>query len=147
MSAEDILNEPERIAGQMRELAAQIGQLRLSLLPGGLDYSVERVQGGSGSDRVEDVLDRIREREERLEELDARRKWLLRVRLPELLTYIRDPEGRQIVNLYYLYGLRSQEKIGRILHMSTMTVSRKRRAALRDIPNVGKHVNVNHGTV
>ena len=134
MSAEDILNEPERIAGQMRELAAQIGQLRLSLLPGGLDYSVERVQGGSGSDRVEDVLDRIREREERLEELDARRKWLLRVRLPELLTYIRDPEGRQIVNLYYLYGLRSQEKIGRILHMSTMTVSRKRRAALRDIP-------------
>lgn len=133
MRAEDILNEPERIAGQMRELAAQIGQLRLSLLPGGLDYSVERVQGGSGSDRVEDVLDRIREREERLEVLDARRKWLLRVRLPELLTYIRDPEGRQIVNLYYLYGLRSQEKIGRILHMSTMTVSRKRRAALRDI--------------
>lgn len=133
MSAEDILNEPEKIAGQMRELAAQIGQLRLSLLPGGLDYSVERVQGGSGSDRVEDVLDRIREREERLEELDDRRKWLLRVRLPELLAYIRDPEGRQIINLYYLYGLRSQEKIGRILHMSTMTVSRKRRRALADI--------------
>lgn len=134
MSAEDILNEPERIAGQMRELAAQIGQLRQSLRPGGLDYSVERVQGGSGSDRVEDVLDRIHEREERLEELDARLKWLLRVRLPELLTYIRDPAGRRIVNLYYLYGLRSQEKIGKILHMSTMTVSRKRRAALRDIP-------------
>lgn len=134
MSTESIFNEPGRIAGQMRELAAEIGQLRLSLLPGGLDYSMERVQGGSGSDRVEEILDRIREREERLEALDARRKWLLRVKLPELLKYIRDPEGRQIVSLYYLYDMRSQEKIGKILHMSTMTVSRKRRAALRDIP-------------
>ena len=74
MRVEDIFNEPGRIAGQMRELAAEIGQLRLSLLPGGLDYSLERVQGGSGSDRVEEILDRIREREERLEVLDARRK-------------------------------------------------------------------------
>lgn len=134
MSAEELFNEPEKIAEDMKELAAQIGQLRLSLLPGGLDYSMERVQGGSGSGRVEEVLDRIREKEERLEVLDARRKWLLRVKLPELMTYIRDPEGRRIVSLYYLYGMQSQEKIGRILHMSTMTVSRKRRAALRDIP-------------
>lgn len=133
MRAEEALREPERLAGKMREIAAEIEQLRLSLLPGGLDYSLDRVQGGGTSNRTEEILDRIREKEERLEVLDARRKWLLRVELPRLLKFIEDPEGRQICNLYYLYDYKSQTKIGEILHMSSMTVSRKRRRALADI--------------
>lgn len=132
MRAKEIFEEPARIAGQMRELVAEIAQMRLSLLPGGIDYSIDRVQGGEGSGRTEAVLDKIAQKEKRLEELDARRVWLLDVELPRLMEYVTDPEGRQVLNLYYRHSY-SIDRVGQILYISRMTVYRRRDRALEEI--------------
>ena len=136
MRAEDLLREPERLERKIRILAREIDRIRLGLLPGGVDYTLDRVDGGGGSDRYPAALDRILPREEKIRELNARRLWLIEVRIPWLLSQLRDDLDRDIIQAYYCEGRNTLEQVAEIVHASRRTVQRHRDAGLEQIQKI-----------
>ena len=136
MRAEDLLREPERLDRKIRILAREIDRIRLGLLPGGIDYTLDRVDGGGGSDRYPAALDRILPREEKIRELNARRLWLLDVRIPWLLSQIRDDLDRDIVRAYYCEGRNTMEQVAELVHVSYATAYRHRDRGVGDVQKI-----------
>lgn len=132
MRAEYVLSEPKRIKKRILELVSEIYELRQSLLPGGLNYELDKVQGTAGGDRYEATMDRILKREREQEELEVRLLYLEDTGFPNLLKHVFSPEARKVLNQHYLYDI-PVEKIAERLHMSRSTAYRLKEAGERDI--------------
>lgn len=132
MNAERLLTEPERLERKIRILAAQIDKARLSLLPGGVDYSADRVQGGGGADKYPAVMDTIIEKEKQIVELNSRRLWLVNERIPQLIAQIRNDLARDVVDAYYTTDA-TMEEVCEMCNVSWATAYRYRRIGLDEI--------------
>lgn len=131
MRAERLLTEPQRLETKIRILAAQIDKARLSLMPGGIDYSMDKVQGG-GVDKYPAVLDQILEKEERIRELNARRLWLVNVRIPDLIARIQNETARNIVEAFYTTDA-TMEEAGAMCDYAVASAYRYREIGLAEI--------------
>lgn len=132
MKAEDILKEPERIELKMIVLAAEIARIRQSLQPGGVDYAVDRVQGGGDRDKYPAAMDKINEREKKFLELEARLTWLTEERIPELISLVSDERAQAVLRAYYICR-KSLREVSELVHWSVPTVNRLRWKGLHEI--------------
>lgn len=131
MNAERLLKEPARLETKIRILAAQIDKARLSLLPGGVDYSADRVQGGH-IDKYPEAMDIIIAKEEEIRRLNARRLWLVNERIPALIAQIRNELARDVVEAYYTTDATMAE-VCEMVNVSNMTAYRYRWMGVDDI--------------
>lgn len=131
MRAEDLLREPERLERKIRILAREIDRIRLGLLPGGIDYSADKVQG-SPVDKYPQVMDIILRDEEKLRELTARRRWLMFDRIPKLIASIENDLARDVIRAYYTTDATMAE-VAEMCSVSNMTAYRYRWMGLEDI--------------
>lgn len=136
MRAEELLREPERIERKILILAREIDRIRQGLYPGGVDYALDRVQGGEGVDRYPAAVDRIIARENRIRELNSRRLWLVEALIPWLLSQIQDELTRDIIELHYCGEPMTMEQIADKVHVARRTVFRKRDAGLEDLQKI-----------
>lgn len=136
MRAEDLLREPERLGRKIVILAKEIDRIRNDLLPGGVDYAADRVQGGGGVDRYPPAMDRILAREKKIQELNARRMWLIEERIPWLLSQIQNELARDVVRAYYCEGRNTMEEVAEMLHIAYATAYRYRYMGEDDIQKV-----------
>lgn len=135
MRAEEILQEPRRIEWRIRTISAEIEQARCSLLPGGINYELDRIQGGTSGDRYAEVMGKIDALDRKASKLLERRAKLLNEVIPRLLALcdeetatvllLHDVQGIPMETLSYkryrsrtnLYGLR---KAGLVLIQQTL---------------------------
>ena len=136
MRVEELLREPERLERKIVILVREIDRIRNDLLPGGVDYAADRVQGGGGFDRYPPAMDRILQREEKIREINARRLWLIEERIPWLLSQLRDDLDRDIIRAYYCEGRNTMEQVADIVHASRRTVQRHRDAGLEQLQRI-----------
>lgn len=132
MKAEQLLRRPERIEKRILVLVTEIDHIRQSLLPGGFDYSLDRVQGGEGADKYPAAMDKIIEREEQIRELIAEREYLINERIPELIALVSDERAQDILRIYYLCR-KSLREVAEIVHWSVPTVNRLKHLGLAEI--------------
>lgn len=132
MKPEDELQMPHVIDKRIRFQLARIEYIRSSLLPGGIAYDMDRVQGGYPGDRYAQAMARISEIEENIRKLEEKKEWYENVRIPLLLDQIFDPEARTIIQLHDVMRL-SMAETAEILYMSRATAYRIRENGLADI--------------
>ena len=133
MRAEELLREPERLGRKILILAREIDRIRNDLLPGGVDYAADRVQGGGGFDRYPSAMDRILAREKKITELNTRRMWLIEERIPWLLSQIQNELARDVVRAYYCEGRNTMEEVAEMVHVSRPTAYKYREIGLAEI--------------
>lgn len=131
MRAEEVLREPERLGRQILILAREIDRARLSLLPGGIDYSADKVQG-SPVDKYPQAMDIIIKNEEKLRELTTRRRWLIYDRIPKLIAKVENDLARDVIRAYYTTDATMAE-VSEMCSVSNMTAYRYRWMGLADI--------------
>lgn len=132
MKPEDELQMPHVIDKRIRFQLARIEYIRSSLLPGGIAYDMDRVQGGYPGDRYAQAMARISETEDNIRKLEEKKEWYENVRIPLLLDQIFDPEARTVIQLHDVMRL-SMAETAEILYMSRATAYRVRENGLNDI--------------
>lgn len=132
MKPEDELQMPHVIDKRIRFQLARIEYIRSSLLPGGIAYDMDRVQGGYPGDRYAQAMARISEIEDNIRKLEEKKEWYENVRIPLLLDQIFDPEARTVIQLHDVMRL-SMAETAEILYMSRATAYRIRENGLADI--------------
>ena len=132
MKPEDELQMPHVIDKRIRFQLARIEYIRSSLLPGGIAYDMDRVQGGYPGDRYAQAMARISEIEDNIRKLEEKKEWYENVRIPLLLDQIFDPEARTVIQLHDVMRL-SMAETAEILYMSRATAYRIRENGLNDI--------------
>lgn len=132
MKPEDELQMPHVIDKRIRFQLARIEYIRSSLLPGGIAYDMDRVQGGYPGDRYAQAMARISEIEGNIRKLEEKKEWYENVRIPLLLDQIFDPEARTVIQLHDVMRL-SMAETAEILYMSRATAYRIRENGLNDI--------------
>lgn len=131
MKAEELLREPERLERKIKLLVNEIDYQRSTLLPGGIDYSADKVQS-SGNDKYPRVMDIILKDEEMVRELNARRLYLIHERIPALIDQIENELARDVIQAYYLTDATMAE-VCDLCSISNMTAYRYRWMGLADI--------------
>lgn len=105
MRAEELLREPQRITKSIRMLSAEIEHVRSSLMPGGINYELDRIQGGFSGDRFAEAMAKIDALEREASAL-ADKYYQLRCKtIPGMLDAITDQDGRDIIRLHDVLGL------------------------------------------
>ena len=132
MKPEDELQMPYVIDKRIRFQLARIEYIRSSLLPGGIAYDTDKVQGGYPGDRYAAAMGRISEIEDRIKKLEEKKKWYEDIRIPLLLDQVFDPEARNVLQLHDVMRL-SMMETAEILYMSRATAYRIRESGLNDI--------------
>lgn len=134
MRADEVLREPERLGRKILILAREIDRARMSLLPGGIDYSADKVQGNP-VDKYPQVMDIILRDEEKLRELTARRRWLMFERIPKLIASIENDLAKDVVRAYYTTDATMAE-VCEMCSISNATAYRYRYMGEADIQKV-----------
>ena len=135
MRAEEILREPLKLEREIVTLFSEIEHIRMGLTPGGVDYSLDRVQTSELMDKYPAAMDRILAKEKKIGELNARRQWLINVRIPHLMEFIQDDLAESIIRAYYFTDLTMWE-VAELMHVSYATCYRYRYMGERDIQNI-----------
>lgn len=130
MTALEALREPKRIEKKMGEVMKQIEEARLRLMPGGIDYELDRVQT-TPRDRFAEVMGEIDDLERKLDDLaDQREKSRKRVLL--LLDQVTDKDTRIIINLHDVLEF-SMDDITEVVFMSRSKCYDLRSQGLQEI--------------
>ena len=135
MRADEILREPLLLEKRIRTLFNEIEHIRKELEPGGADYSSERVQTSEIKDKYPAAMDRILAKEKQIGELNARRQWLLNIRIPQLMESIEDELSALILRNYYFTDLTMWE-VSQMMHVSYATAYRYLHKGEADIQKV-----------
>ena len=135
MRADEILREPLKLEREIVTLFSEIEHIRMGLTPGGVDYSLDRVQTSELMDKYPAAMDRILAKEKKIGELNARRQWLINVRIPHLMEFIQDDLAESIIRAYYFTDLTMWE-VAELMHVSYATCYRYRYMGERDIQNI-----------
>ena len=130
MTALDALKEPKRLERQIFAVMQQIDEEHAKLMPGGLNYEVDRVQT-TPRDRFADVMARIDELETQMDEL-MKRLDKSRERVLLLLDQVKDKDARIILNLHDVIGL-PMDAVAEGLYMSRALCYIVRNKALNEI--------------
>ena len=120
---------------KIKTLYKEIEHIRLGLTPGGVDYASDRVQTSGITDKYPAAMDRILAKEKKIGELNARRQWLLNVRLPQLMDCIQDELSALIIRNYYFTDATMWE-VAELMHVSYATCYRYRYMGEADIQKV-----------
>ena len=130
MTALEALREPKRIEKKMGEVMKQIEEARSRLMPGGIDYELDRVQT-TPRDRYAEVMGEIDDLERKLDDLaDQREKSRKRVLL--LLDQVTDKDTRIIINLHDVLEF-SMDDITEVVFMSRSKCYDLRSQGLQEI--------------
>ena len=132
MRAEEELKTPHSINKRIRVQLARIDQIRLSLLPGGMNYDLDRVQGGFPGDRYAEAMGRISEIEERIKKLEEKKRYYETERIPLLLSQVFKPDAVSVLELHILQRM-SMQRTADALYMSRSTANRLMKDGLKDI--------------
>lgn len=108
MRAEEILQEPRHIEWLIKTISAEIELARCSLLPGGINYELDKIQGGAGGDRYADVMAKIDALEQKAKRLEEKRARLLDEVIPRLVALC-DDETARILILHDVKGIPMEE--------------------------------------
>ena len=135
MRAEEILREPLKLEREIVTLYAEIERIRMGLTPGGVDYASDRVQTSGIYDKYPAAMDRILAKEKKIGELNARRQWLINVRIPQLMAGIEDELAALIIRNYYFTDATMWE-VAEMMHVSYATCYRYRYMGERDMQKV-----------
>lgn len=129
-----MLREPERLRRKVSELAARITEERQSLLPGGINYEMDRVQGGGHGDRYAAVMDRITMLEQEALQAAAWHDWMKYTRIPALIDQIRDENAEEVIRRFFIGG-QTMDEICQDMSVSRSSAYNYRRMGIARIQN------------
>lgn len=128
------LKMPRAIEKTIRVNLERIKLIRDSLLPGGINYDVDRVQSSNMNDRYAAAMARIYDIEKRIDRLQKKRAWYIDERIPYLLKLVKNPDARKVIELHDVFGL-PMVQVENILFVSHATAYRLRAQGLAEMEN------------
>ena len=132
MRAEIELRMPYYIDKQIRNHLARIDYIRSSLLPGGIAYDLDRVQGGFPGDRYANAMGRISEIEAVITKLEQKKDWYENIRIPLLLEQVKKTDAADVL-LYHIVMRMPMWMAANKVIVSRSTANRLMREGLQDI--------------
>ena len=132
MRAEIELRMPYYIEKQIRNYLVRIDYIRSSLLPGGIAYDLDRVQGGFPGDRYANAMGRISEIEDVITKLEQKKDWYENIRIPLLLEQVKKTDAADVL-LYHIVMRMPMWMAANKVIVSRSTANRLMREGLQDI--------------